>query len=168
MVHPMPRERPVCTELSNGKAWKIAFEWARSSPTTIVSISLTCHEYTQTIHYETKCTMHHIRRNDLIRKWARNSEENNFATSPENVTASYNNNYTKHPGPLIYMTDEKDPKYISELEAQLAAVNPDVTRADLLFAADCHNGNFCIYCNNLQLKNRASVKQKFGLHKRGG
>jgi hypothetical protein len=129
---------------------------------------LTCHEYKQTIYYGANYTMYHIRRNDLLRLSGQtdtnlvSGEDNKLNTSPANVSATYKNDYAKHPGALLYMSDEQDPEYIAELEAQLAAVNPDVTRVDRLFAA-CHTDNFCIYCNCVQLKKRASFTRLFGL-----
>ena len=150
--------------------WKGQLERSRKSvPISLgVPIPLTCHEYTQTIYYGTDYAMYHIRRNDLLRLSGQtntnlvNGEDNKLNTSPANISATYKNDSAKHPGALLYMTDEQDPEYIAELEAQLAAVNPDVTRVDRLFAG-CHTDNFCIYCNCVQLKKRASFTRLFGL-----
>ena len=76
------------------------------------------------------------------------------------VVAQYKKDYPKHPGPLLYMTDEDDPKYIVDLEANLTAINPWVTRADNLFPG-CHGDNMCIFCNNFQLQKHASLHRKF-------
>ena len=76
------------------------------------------------------------------------------------VVAEYKKDYPGHPGPLLYMTDEDDEKYILDLEANLSSINPLVIRADNLFPG-CHGDNMCIYCNSVQLKKHASLARKF-------
>ena len=61
------------------------------------------------------------------------------------------------------MMRPKRRRYLAQLEASLATINPSVAQADRQFPG-CNDDNFCIYCNAVQLKHRASFQKKFGCH----